>query len=70
VAQLQASWLPIAPIDHHPHALDGLAECVLAQRLCQFTLPQSAADPPELKTAKGKGDQTQLNTLGNVLGYD
>ena len=48
----------------------GLAECVLAQRLCQFTLPQSAADPPDLKTAKGTGDQTQLDTLGNVLGYD
>jgi hypothetical protein len=48
----------------------GLAECILAQRFRQFTLPQSAADPPDLKTAKGKGDQTQLNTLGNVLGYD
>ena len=48
----------------------GLAECVLAQRFCQFTLPQSAGDPPDLKTAKGKGDQSQLDTLSNMLGHE
>jgi len=28
---------------------------------CQVTPPKDATDPPDLKTAKDKGDQTQLD---------
>ena len=49
------------PLPLRPNPLQGLAECSFAHRSCQITLPQSAADPPDLKTAKGKGNQTQLD---------
>ena len=44
-----------------PDPLQGIAECPLAHRPCQITLAQSAADPPDLKTTKGKGAQTELD---------
>lgn len=43
-----------------PDPLQGLAELALAQRSCQITIPDGAADPPDLKTAKDQGEQTQL----------
>lgn len=36
-----------------------LAELALASRSCQVTLPQGAADPPELQTINDQGEQTQ-----------
>ena len=33
----------------------------LAQGSCQVTPSENAADPPDLKTAKDQGDQTQLD---------
>ena len=43
-----------------PDPLQGLAELAFAHRSCQISLSQGAADPPDLETAKGKGEQTQL----------
>ena len=36
-------------------------ELTLAQGSCQVTPSENAADPPDLKTAKDQGDQTQLD---------
>ena len=44
-----------------PDTLQRLAELSLAQGSCQVTLPKDATDPPDLKTAKDQGDQTQLD---------
>jgi hypothetical protein len=44
-----------------PDPLQCLAELSLTQRSWCPLLPQGAADPPDLKTAKGKGNQTQLD---------
>jgi hypothetical protein len=32
----------------------------IAYCLCQVSLSKDAADPPDLETAKGKGDQSKL----------
>lgn len=43
-----------------PDPLQRLAELSTALWSCQVTLPKDAADPPDLKTAKCKGDQALL----------
>ena len=44
-----------------PDSLQGFTELALTQWSCQVTPPKDPADPPDLKTAKGKGDQSQLD---------
>ena len=44
-----------------PDPLQGLAELPLTHRSWCPLLLEDAANPPDLKTAKGKGDQTQLD---------
>jgi len=44
-----------------PDLLQCFAELPTALWSCQVTPPKDAADPPNLKTAKGKGNQTQLD---------
>jgi hypothetical protein len=43
-----------------PNPLQRLTKLTLAKESCQFPFPKNAADPPDLQTAEGKGDQTQL----------
>ncbi len=44
-----------------PDPLQGLTELSTALWSCKVSPPKDAADPPNLKTAKGKGDQSQLD---------
>jgi hypothetical protein len=44
-----------------PDPLQRLAELSTTLWSCQVTLPKDATDPPDLKTAKDQGDQTQLD---------
>ena len=44
-----------------PDPLQRLAELSTTLWSCQVTLPKDAANPPNLKTAKDQGDQTQLD---------
>ena len=43
-----------------PDVFQRLAKLPLAQGSCQFPFPEDAADPPDLQTSEGKGNQTQL----------
>ena len=58
------SGATVAPLWHPlpllPNPLQRLLELTLAQGSCQFPFPEDAADPPDLKTTEGKGNQTQL----------
>ena len=44
-----------------PDPLQRLAELSTTLWSCQVTLPKDATDPPDLKTAKDQGNQTQLD---------
>ena len=52
--------LPL-PLFLLPDPLQRLAELSTALWSCQVTPPKDAANPPDLKTAKDQGDQTQLD---------
>ena len=43
-----------------PDPCQRLTKLALAQGSCQFPFPKDTADPPDLKTTEGKGNQTQL----------
>ena len=43
-----------------PDPLQRSPELTLTHRSCQGPLADGAADPPDLQTTKGKGEQTQL----------
>ena len=50
-----SSWLLLCP-----DPFQRLTKLPLAQGSCQFPFPEDAADPPDLQTTEGKGNQTQL----------
>jgi len=53
-----------------PDPLQCFAELSTALWSCQFPFPKDTANPPDLKTAKEHGDQTQLDvTPVEVLHY-
>ena len=43
-----------------PNPLQRLTKLPLAQGSRHFPFPKDAADPPDLQTTEGKGNQTQL----------
>jgi hypothetical protein len=55
-----APWMSGCSQPFRPDPLQGLSELPLIHRSwCPLRL-EDAADPPDLETAKGKGEQTQL----------
>ena len=46
----------------------GIMELPSCSRVCQVSLPNDAADPPDLKIAIGKGDQIKLDV--SPLAFD
>ena len=59
------SGATVAPLWHPlpllPNPLQCLTKLSLAQGSWQFTFPDDAADPPDLKTTEDQGNQTQLD---------
>lgn len=56
-ATIAPLWQPLVLL---PDPFQRLPELSLAQGSCQVPPAEHAADPPNLKTAKDQGDQTQL----------